>query len=223
MRAKLAARGFTLIELLVVIAIIAILAAIIFPAFVGAQERGRQMKCLNNLHQLTRAVFLYAGDNGGKPPNPGSSDPTLNWYGGTWGGYIDFQQGQLWRYLKTRDLIMCPKDRRVPAEDVMALAKERGQPDIYNWAKTDYPLSYSMNSGLANRVLDTVRTQSRMLLMMHESRKTINDGSFGVSNNFDVASWVHWDGTTVIYLDGHALWRRATELDAEKKKGFWIP
>ena len=55
-------RGFTLIELLVVIAIIAILAAILFPVFAQAREKGRQSACIANLKQLAKALLAYASD-----------------------------------------------------------------------------------------------------------------------------------------------------------------
>ena len=48
-------RGFTLVELLVVIAIVAILAAILFPVFAQAREKGRQATCLHHLRQIGRA------------------------------------------------------------------------------------------------------------------------------------------------------------------------
>lgn len=54
--------GFTLIELLVVIAIIAVLAAILFPVFAQARERGRQAACVNNTRQLTMGILMYAQD-----------------------------------------------------------------------------------------------------------------------------------------------------------------
>jgi prepilin-type N-terminal cleavage/methylation domain-containing protein len=51
--------GFTLIELLVVIAVIAVLSAILFPAFANARARSRQIACLSNARQLGIAVMTY--------------------------------------------------------------------------------------------------------------------------------------------------------------------
>ncbi|MBI5833589.1 MAG: DUF1559 domain-containing protein [Armatimonadetes bacterium] len=93
-------KGFTLIELLVVIAIIAILAAILFPVFAKAREKGRQASCQSNLKQMGVAFMQYTQDY----------DETLpgNYYtpnGGTW--MMEIQP-----YLKSYQVYACPSDSK---------------------------------------------------------------------------------------------------------------
>ena len=61
-------RGFTFIELICVWAVIAILAAILFPVFARAQEKGRQTNCLGNLQNIGAALKMYAYDHHGHLP-----------------------------------------------------------------------------------------------------------------------------------------------------------
>lgn len=61
-------RGFTLIELLIVIAIIAILAAILFPVFMVARSKARQIACVSNMSQISKAAIMYADDHEGHFP-----------------------------------------------------------------------------------------------------------------------------------------------------------
>jgi len=67
--------GFTLIELLVVIAIIAILAAILFPVFAQAREKGRQAVCTSNQKQIGFAILQYSQDYDETLPPTNYNDP----------------------------------------------------------------------------------------------------------------------------------------------------
>lgn len=91
-------RGFTLIELLIVIAIIALLAAILFPAFNKARESARRASCLSNLKQIGLGMTQYVQDYDGYQPATevnGVSWPVL-----------------LIPYTKSGQIFYCPSARR---------------------------------------------------------------------------------------------------------------
>ena len=71
-------QGFTLIELLVVITIIAILASLAVPTFAKIQERGNQVKGINNAKQIITTLKLYSADNSGAYPMGDVSKPTTS-------------------------------------------------------------------------------------------------------------------------------------------------
>ncbi len=64
------ARGFNVVELLVVVAVIAILAAVLLPAWMRSKQQRIQAGCLSNLKQLARALQVYVDDYEDQLPGP---------------------------------------------------------------------------------------------------------------------------------------------------------
>jgi prepilin-type N-terminal cleavage/methylation domain-containing protein/prepilin-type processing-associated H-X9-DG protein len=94
--------GFTLLELLIVIAIIALLASFLLPALRRAKARASATMCLGNLHQLSTAAASYTVDAGRLPS-------FLEWlYGAAPGAEGDLATGQLYPYLKSKTVYLCP-------------------------------------------------------------------------------------------------------------------
>jgi prepilin-type N-terminal cleavage/methylation domain-containing protein len=59
--------SFTLVELLVVIAIIAILMALLFPAFTGVQDQAKRTQAKNDIAQIVTAVNAFYTEYGQYP------------------------------------------------------------------------------------------------------------------------------------------------------------
>ncbi len=94
--------GFTLIELLVVIAIISILAAILFPVFATAREKGRQAACTSNEKQLGLALIMYRQDYD-------ECYPYIHWNGTAWDPYKDWSFAlETYPYVKSTKAWQCP-------------------------------------------------------------------------------------------------------------------
>jgi prepilin-type N-terminal cleavage/methylation domain-containing protein/prepilin-type processing-associated H-X9-DG protein len=139
--------GFTLIELLVVIAIIAILAAILFPVFAKARDRGRQTACLNNSKQIGTAMTIYMDQWDERFPH--------QWWEDKWGEYRATPAWQLEPSLKTTQVFVCP-------------SKGRGAPDpketgfisygFNGLVTTDRFVDLTGNDGTMNTLEDPVAT-----------------------------------------------------------------
>jgi len=211
----------------VVIAIIAILAAILFPVFANAKERARQTQCCSNLKQLTTAFRQYCDDHDGVMPCicASKSTPNLEWTGSPRAltPDVDVAKGQIWRYVRSRKVYLCPTDQNIPA---VGVTKVNGK------YVTDFAFSYSVNCEIGSiyypttvavtelhmRVFkldpETAGRSSKVLLLMHEGRANpkiagsgINDGYFSWKSDYnDLPSKVHYNGSTCSYVDGHARW-----------------
>jgi len=114
-------RAFTLVELLVVIAIIAVLLAILLPMMSRVRERGRAIKCANNMRQIYMACVLYSNALN-RLPIPGELSKSFanGFEPGSCCAYkspgnLDFQRGSLWDFLGSSEadravVFLCPSD-----------------------------------------------------------------------------------------------------------------
>jgi general secretion pathway protein G len=147
-------RAFTLIEILVVVAIIALLAAILFPAFQSARGKARSAVCQSNLKQIGAAIQMYTQDY---DRFPRGLDPSDKYSPEIWSSRPDVQafladtpllqsDEVLGNYLKSAGVWKCPSDsgfdmpEKIPYElkNPVTLVAEPTKPSCFEKFGTSY-------------------------------------------------------------------------------------
>lgn len=220
-----ARRGFTLIELLVVIAIIAILAAILFPVFAQAKEKGKQTQCISNMKQFSLGMMMYIQDYDDNFQSQGTLDIMDDLWMWTLVPYI---KGAPKNWNSPRgNIYYCPSNpnvQRVSNTPILQARVAMGWdiPQIYgliqrpdgSWA---WHNSYCLNdaiigeTGLEFTNATSWGRPSDEYMFMETTFDTDMD-----SNDVDLEDnevfMKHTNGMNVAYVDGHAKWMKDSRV-----------
>ena len=189
-------RAFTLVEILIVLAVIGILAAILFPAFLGARGKARTIACTSNLRQLGMAVDQYISDYEHYPRglDPADRETPEIWKDIEAAQGVNFAEvgmlpDVLDSYVKTRQLWHCPSDTGFDHQEL-----------------TGHPLDARPSCFAAFKMSYMYRTELTLLNLSQE--RLARPAEINVLSDGDGG----WHGSifgnarrnTVVFADGHA-------------------
>ncbi len=219
-------RAFTLVEILVVIAVVALLAAILFPAFYRAREAARRVSCASNLQQIGLALRQYSQDFNGYYPlayaqvasNPDplpDADGQVRRY--SWAT-------QIFPYVHSADTFRCPSN---PKNGLSATAPDAKQP-------LDIPVSYVCNwneagLGVFGAADGSMRVREFNVRFPAETIAVAESTSTSPAMDTNDAQLVgklfsgHQDRGNYLFVDGHvkALVPTQAYLDGTMVKNMW--
>jgi prepilin-type N-terminal cleavage/methylation domain-containing protein len=151
--------GFTFPDLIVVLAVLAVLVAIGLPIASRSHAHSQKLQCTENLHQVSRAILMYADEHRGLLPRLSPTDPHPGWwwYKEQVKGYV----GLRGRSSRSDRVFACPSDR----------GYDEGRPFCQS-DRFDFQ-SYVFNGvtlpgmpNIAGGRLNSLRTPAKTLLVM---------------------------------------------------------
>ncbi len=215
--------GFTLIELLVVIAIIAIVAAILFPAFARAREKARATACLSNQRQIALALHQYMSDHDGKVPICNDAATVTPSASGFWWVL-------LYQYSKNDQVFICPSWRPTPLPAGLLgfeVPPDPSQPNVQGGIRGTYVWNETLDGAPESALSGTAPDG---LQYSHSTVVGVGEGFNGshvwkpehvtpLNNPEERLRYWHNDGQNLAYADGHAKWLPNSNM----KRSLWAP
>lgn len=217
--------GFTLIELLTVIAIISLLAAILFPVFGRARENARRASCLSNLKQIGLGVMQYVQDWDEYYPISRGADyaSMVSTNGTSWGEW----KIRTYPYVKSEQVYNCPSGtvqkmgqfKNTPygnltfsetnSYGVNQLVFPDGSPTPPNVPQPVKSSRLGKTSELA-MLADSAYPVWNFPNRVYNSNYTLDQTN--VPNAIDPTLARHFEGSVVVYADGHAKYRTQSQM-----------
>jgi type II secretory pathway pseudopilin PulG len=198
--------------------IIAILAAILFPIFAQARDKARQAACQSNMKQMALALQMYAQDyDEVMPPNFGDVSDFANPDRATRKRGIPdpvWRTNYLWclhLYTKSHQILACPS---------VGTAFPGIEPTPNSSA------SYLGNGVIMGRSLAAIPAPADIVFLQEFRWLThvawLRPDCISPTSCYDWCWWAHdgrpgysfhhQEGGNLIYMDGHAKYRKATAL-----------
>ena len=198
--------AFTLIETLVVAGVVVLLAALLYPVFARARERGNRTVCQSNLHHISLAMQLYVQDFDGS--YPGDAGNGTGW------------ETLILPYVKDPKTFRCPTLGH-PTPALASSQRDRGDYD-YNRTRLTLVEQGSQKSGTHEaRVSDYASslwvnycTDANTILADPNYQQGSGETVIGACGRsiYFVAVRHHDGGTNWSFLDGHVKWFTPEQL-----------